>query len=265
MLLAAQAIRGERPPAIIIHGVMPRSGTVFLGELIRSHPDVQAYPNDIWEMPLLSATPAVLALQKEFMRGYQQNLERISPNDFLAMVGASFIRYLHTQIDEDRRLLMKVPLAHQLDQFPLMFPHEQCLMLMRDGRDLTASTLKSWPTKNFDQVVRAWRDATRCMLAQKHPMYQYEEVVQDPQSVVRSICSDIQLDVDRYPFETIDKQPLRGSSEHVEDSGWNLVQKSSDFQSVGRWESWTSKQKDRFKELAGEELISAGYAQDLNW
>jgi hypothetical protein len=51
---AARAIRGtERGPAIIIHGIMPRAGTVYVGELLRRHPDLTAYPNRIWEAPFL--------------------------------------------------------------------------------------------------------------------------------------------------------------------------------------------------------------------
>jgi len=265
MLAAARAIRGEKPPAIIIHGVMPRSGTVFVGELLRSHPAIEAYPNELWEMPLLNSTPAVLDLQRHFLLGYKQNSQKIPPNDFLALVGASFIRYLHTQIATESRLLMKVPLARQLDHFPLMFPFEQCVMLLRDGRDLTASTLKSWPSRNFDQVVCEWRDATRCMLAQDHPLYRYEEVVADPHTAVRSFCDDLNLDVNAYPFASIDKQPLRGSSDHVKGSGWETVEKQNNFKSVGRWEHWTSKHKDRFKQLAGDELMQAGYVNDQNW
>ncbi len=54
--VAAQ-IRGEhRGPAVMIHGIMPRSGTVYLGELLRHHPELHAYPGGIWELPFLERT-----------------------------------------------------------------------------------------------------------------------------------------------------------------------------------------------------------------
>ena len=64
MFEACKTLRGDHPPALIIHGVLPRSGTVYVGELLRAHPNLHPYPNQIWEMPLLRATPEIQNLQK---------------------------------------------------------------------------------------------------------------------------------------------------------------------------------------------------------
>jgi hypothetical protein len=51
-LQVAKTIRGtDRKSAIIIHGIMPRSGTVYTGSLVKLHPDISPYPNEIWEAP----------------------------------------------------------------------------------------------------------------------------------------------------------------------------------------------------------------------
>ena len=64
-LETARSIRGlGRAPALIIHGVMPRSGTVYVGELLRLHPDLYAYPNEIWELPFLRQTEDLLKVQR---------------------------------------------------------------------------------------------------------------------------------------------------------------------------------------------------------
>ena len=62
--VAALIRRVEGKPAIIMHGVIPRSGTVYIGELLRLHPDLHAYPNDIWEIPFLELTSDMLEVQK---------------------------------------------------------------------------------------------------------------------------------------------------------------------------------------------------------
>lgn len=265
MVETTRQIRGNHPPAIIIHGVMPRSGTVYCGNLLWEHPDVYAYPNEIWEMPLLHSTYAVQALQESFLRGYKQNRSRFAQNDFLALIGSAFIGYLHAQIPEGKRLLMKVPLASHLSHFSFMFPHEQCLMVMRDGRDLTASTLRSWPGRDFVQVATAWRDAAAYMLSLDHPLYRYEDIVSNPAAMLRSICETFELDSNRYPFESIPSQPVKGSSEFVQDKGWDDVQKSNDFSSVGRWTNWSKREKECFKNIAGDILVEAGYVENQDW
>ena len=262
---ACKNLRGDHPPAILIHGVLPRSGTVYVGELLRAHPNIHAYPNQIWEMPLLHATPEMQKLQQSFINGYKINADRFQTSDFLALVGSAFIGYLHAQIPSQKRLLMKTPLASHLPNFNLMFPHERCLMLMRDGRDLTASTLKSWPQQNFDHIVTRWRDSAACMLAQDHPLYRYEDIVADPHLLIRTICTTFDLDVEDYPFDSIDHQPVKGSSENIDQKGWDAVTKGDDFRPVGRWADWSKREKRKFKRIAGDILIQAGYASDHNW
>ena len=49
-LQTANAIREtSRDAAIIIHGVMPRSGTNYIAALLRLHPDVYAFPKVVWQ------------------------------------------------------------------------------------------------------------------------------------------------------------------------------------------------------------------------
>ena len=67
MSTAAKQLRGERKPAILIHGVMPRSGTVYVGNLLWEHPHLTGYPNELWETPFLETVPQVLAVQKTFV------------------------------------------------------------------------------------------------------------------------------------------------------------------------------------------------------
>jgi protein-tyrosine sulfotransferase len=262
---ATRRLRGENPPAIVVHGVMPRSGTNYLGDLIGLHPQVTPYANNIWEFPLLHSTPAIQELQKVFISGYRGNQRRFKENDFLALIGESFIAYLHTHIGPEKRLVMKVPLCSHLAQFELMFPHESCVMIMRDGRDVTASTIRSWPGRDFAQVVREWRDAATYMMTLDHPLYRYEDIVADPPGSIREICRRFSIDETLYPYEQINRQPLRGSSESIDRQGWNAVERPKDFNPIGRWQNWSRRQKNLFKRIAGKALVQTGYETDDAW
>ena len=158
----AKTIRGEnRPPAIIIHGIMKRSGTVYSGELLGLHPYVHSHPNLIWETPFLSLTGDIKKLQQDFFLSYQQNIGKIGENDFLPIFGASFLAYLYSLVPEDQRMLLKVPGVEYLDYFYDVFPNEHLLLLIRDGRDLVASTIKTWPQLRFSDVCRRWANSAK--------------------------------------------------------------------------------------------------------
>jgi protein-tyrosine sulfotransferase len=166
VLEAAAAIRGrERAPALIIHGVMPRAGTVYAGELLRLHPDLVAYPGRIWEAPLLQLAGDVDDLQEKFLWAHRHNIGKLGQRDFLPLLGAAFLAYLGNSVPEDKRILLKVPGVHHLSDFTTMFPHEHLLVLMRDGRDVVHSTLKTWPQLMFWMACRRWKRSARMVLA----------------------------------------------------------------------------------------------------
>ena len=128
----AADVRGhDRSPAIMIYGVMRRSGTVYVGELLRLHPDLEAYPNEMWEVPFLKQTPRIQELQRGFIDGYRQNDERMGGNEFLPLFGASFLAYLHAFMPAGKRLLVKEAGVEYLGYFPAVFPHEHLLLVMR--------------------------------------------------------------------------------------------------------------------------------------
>ena len=105
----------------MIHGIMPRSGTVYAGQLLRLHPDLHAYPFQIWELPYLQHSGAVGELQDEFLWSYEQNVGKIGDQDFLPLFGSALVAYLYAGVPADKRLLMKVPNVEYLHQFYRVF------------------------------------------------------------------------------------------------------------------------------------------------
>lgn len=278
-LEVARAIRGPgHPPAIIIHGVMPRSGTVYTGEVLRLHTHLHAYPNDLWEVPFLELTGDIQRVQRHFFAAYRQNIDKMGSHDFLPLFGSSLIAYLHSFVPTGKRLLLKVPDVQFLDRFFAVFPYENLLLLMRDGRDVVSSTIKSWPGRKFAEVCTLWDKSARTMLhfQKRHAgepgrvmSVKYEDVVGDPEGFALRACDVFGLDRTAFHVEKIRDLPVRGSSNVVAQktgqSSWNPVEKTRDFISVGRWKDWTPAQKRTFKRIAGQTLIETGYCRDLEW
>lgn len=276
-LAAARVARGsQHRSAIMVHGIMPRAGTVYVGELLRLHPDIYAFPNHVWEFPFLQHADDVLDLQGDFLWSYEQNMDKIGPYDFLPLFGASLIAYLYEAVPAGKRMLLKVPSVEYLTHFYAVFPHEHLLVLTRDGRDLVDSTLKTWPPLRFSMVCMRWRRAARMVLAfdrqyrdqvKGYALARYEDVERDPAAFVRLVCQRFDLDVDRYPFDQISTVPVHGSSALRRKGSvtWNAQPKPATFKPVGRWHAWSAYKRWMFKRIAGRELMALGYCEDLNW
>jgi protein-tyrosine sulfotransferase len=274
-LQTARRMRGSRLPAIILHGVMQRSGTVFTGELLGLHPDLYSYPREVYEFPFLQMTGEILALHKDFVSAYENNRDKILQHDFLALTAAPLLAHLYAAAPIRQRMLLKVPNSEYLPYFYAAFPFENLLILMRDGRDVVTSTMRTWPNLNFIDVCRRWNYSARLILQcnkkfSDRPSYfyaRYEDVSRSSDKFVRAVCRRFGLDEDRYPFEKINQLPVRGSSVYRpgDEVSWEAVERPKQFQTIGRWKSWSEGQKKTFKKICGQTLIDLGYCEDLNW
>ena len=276
-LQSAKTIRkAQRKPAIIIHGVMPRSGTVYVGELLRLHPDIYAYPNDVWEIPFLQFLNNIIDFQNDFFQAYKQNISKIGQNDFLPLFGSAFIDYLYSSVPQGKRMLLKVPNVQYLNYFFSVFPYENLLLLMRDGRDLVSSTLSTWPDKKFVNVCQQWNNSTQmalsfdahyCTHRDDYLLVKYETVINDPVDFVKKACARFGLDSTKFPFEKIEQLPIRGSSKIKQEgkTTWDPIEKPKNYQSTQRWLNWSNEEKQTFKEIAGQTLIDAYYENNLDW
>jgi len=276
-LKIAEEIRGkDRKPAIIIHGIMPRSGTVFTGELLRLHPDIQAYPNEIWEFPFLQLTGLFKVAQERFFNTYSQNIGKIGMDDFLPIIGSSVIAYLYGHLPSEKRMLIKVPDMRYLNYFNTVFPYENLLLLLRDGRDVVSSTMRTWPEKNFIDVCERWDLSAKMALKYQNIhsdhtngywLARYEDAVKDPRAFVTEACRHFALDVNRYPFDQMEDIRVIGSSSQKKDGKvtWDSMDKPKNFNPQGRWKDWSEKEKSTFKKIVGDSLIKLGYCENLDW
>ncbi len=269
-------IRGrERGPGVMIHGIMKRTGTVYVAELLRLHPELHAFPQEIWELPLLQLYRDVDKLQGEFLNTYEENQGKLEDGAFPALLGAGMMAYLHASTPAGKRVLMKEPSVQYLYAFPRMFPKEHLLVLVRDGRDVVESTVRTWPQIRFSFACLRWRRAAEMVMhcdrefagREGYWLARFEDVVADPAGFVRAACGHFKLDADCFPFERIASLQVRGSSA-MKDKGrvsWDPQQPKGEFKPVGRWRSWPAHRRWLFKLIAGEALVRLGYAADNNW
>lgn len=276
-LETTQKIRGiNNPPAIILHGVTQRSGTNYIGELLGLHPNVCQYPGQLKEIPFLALGGDLLYVQKKFISYYPKNLAIFGECDLLPLFGSSLIAYLYSFVSDGQRILIKVPSVQYLVYFPALFPFERLLLLVRDGRDVVTSSLKTWPERKFSDECMRWDRSARMIIEFKEELVRtktkwlvakYEETLQDPKTFVQNVCQQFELDSTIYPYDQIETIPVIGSSVHKEEGEvtWQPIKKNDDFNPIGRWHEWTPRKKQIFKKIAGQTLIELGYSDDLEW
>lgn len=267
----------QRMPAIALHGMMQRSGTNYLGYLLRLHPDVFAHPNQLYEVPFLRSLKGLLDFQTSFTEAFPDSHEQIGNNGLLAIFTDSFLEYLHSFVPAGKRMMFKTPSVRYLNYFFTLFPDENLIILIRDGRDVVQSALKSWPHRNFYHLCYEWSLSAKMCLSfcannGSHSNYywlvKYEELFAEPKKNISEICHKFGLNVAKYPFDKIEDVPVIGSSTfkpYGEVTWDDRIRRTSDFNPIGRWQEWTPEMKQAFKDIAGQDLIELGYATNFDW
>lgn len=267
----------ERGPALLLHGIMPRCGSVYVGELLRKHPDLYAYPHHLWEIPALQLTPELHRLQRAFVNAYRMNRGSLEDNDFHALFGGALMALIHSATPPEQRAMVKMPSVQYLNHFSSMFPNEHLLVLVRDGRDVVASTLRTWRHLNFVQVCLRWNRSARIVLENcsimgsarrtGYMLCRFEDAISDPEGFLRATLPCFDLDPERYPYEMIGEIPVIGSSQLAAGTvSWRtFIKAPKGFRPRGYWREWSTLKKLIFKAIAGRSLVALGYSEDLSW
>jgi Sulfotransferase family len=257
---------------IFIQGILPRSGTNFLWDLLLLHPDCSRARDPVNEDLFLEHSDHLVAFADSVRAAWDPNWGSFATDigqHLYAGLGAGLISFLRT--DSNRRLVTKSPSVRHLDRFFAFFAESRLLILVRDGRSVVQSIIDTFGW-DFDRACRSWSEAAQTIRrfqlaetarARRWQLVRYEDLVDDPERELRSIFEFVGLDAKRYDFDAARHLPVRGSSSFGRANGkvhWAVVAKDASFAPKERWRSWSPTQLARFDWLAGQELLELGYA-----
>lgn len=273
--VARQVSQSDNKPITMILGVMPRAGTVFMGHLLSLHEKFHLHPNELWEVPVLSPINNLLAYERDFFSGYPPNRDRMLPHDLLPLFGCGIAAYFNHFVEPGKQALIKETDVQNLNYLPTLFPGIRVLLMLRDGRDLVHSTIKSWPHRKFDEVCHTWATCTQSVIDfnKRHQhdnnvmLVKFENVLDEKEKFVRDFCAQFNMNTEQYAFDKINDIGVLGSStlKKGENVDWKPIEKPKGFRPTGHWLNWSVKQKQVFKKIAGDVLIASGYATDQLW
>jgi protein-tyrosine sulfotransferase len=257
--------------AVFILGILPRSGTAFLQDLLCLYPgfgkpraaneDYCLYYSD----PLASFAEKLVAHWSASWKvpsEYQRRLE--------SRIGEGIVSFL-SEVTQADSFVTKTPRVDNLHNFPKFFPAAHLLIVVRDGRSVLESGIRTFGW-NREAAMHQWADAAQTILqfeatykksALKYRVIRYEDLWSNVEHEMARILAFLELDPMQYDFEAARRLPIRGSSDlrskEGKDVHWRPVTKTADFDPLSRWKHWTPKQVERFDWVAGPYLAALGY------
>lgn len=276
---------------VFVLGIMPRSGTHYLANLLCLHPG--CVPSAMPEDGLLAKSNMLMKYVAENQQQWEAegDLPQIQADDLLAEgLGQGLLTFLKQArgraIELDilpgpisgsgagsQYMIAKTPSVLHLKNFFKLFPEEKLLILVRDGRSLVESINLSFGY-NREEATRDWANAARRIFdmqkkwaaeGRQFLVVKYEDLYLDTEREMRNIFRFLGLDPEKYDFDKASNLPVVGSSVFKRDGSkvhWQPIDKTPEFDPMARTAAWTRWQHERFNWLAKNELILFGYVPE---
>lgn len=273
---------------LFIHGIGQRSGTNYLARILKCHADVSPSPREIWEFPHLRFSDPLIGYASRMADA--PHVHALERDELVAYLGDALLAYAAEGLPPGRRLMMKQPSVEKIDRFFQFFPRSFLLLLVRDGRDVACSALKTdfasplgfaWRSPGtwrfafrhpLRELARRWRDSSRAIhsfvesiedteRATRVRTVRFEDLVRDGSSEVMAILDFVGLPEDRFDWARFDELDVRGSSFVGNREGgldWSGASVKR-FEPIGRWREWNDRERSLYRAVAGEELARWGY------
>lgn len=267
--MASMTIPAPCPNSIFILGISQRSGTNFLYNLVCLHPDcVGSVP---WEDFLVHYSD-LLGKYVDSVSSHWLPAWDVRGDSLYQYLGSGLLSFLTAQAG-GKRLVTKTPSVHNLSYFFKLFPQAYLLILVRDGRAVVESGVKSFGW-DYETAMRAWAEAARVILdfdqanknsSLRYLIVRYEDICNNCEGELRRVLAFLDLSVKTYDFEAAVHLPIRGSSElkaqGEKTTHWHPVEKTSAFTPLQRWSHWSRSLHERFNWIAGQYLVQFGYEE----
>lgn len=186
-------------------------------------------------------------------------------------IGDGLISFLQKEQDS-LVMLTKTPSVRNLKHFFRFFPDAKLIIIIRDGRSVVESGVRSFKDWSRENAMHWWAKAARAILefdkrekqhrGNRYLITKYENLILNQDNELKRILGFLGLDVEGYNFGKALNLPLRGSSSERGDKSkvhWEPVVKSSRFSPLDRWKLWDDEIHNRFNYIAGKEMLALGY------
>jgi len=179
-----------------------------------------------------------------------------------------------TKHENPKILLTKTPNVEGLENFFYLFPDAYLILLIRDGRAVVESGVKSFDW-NYEDAMWRWRNRAQKILDfkekykninNKFMILKYEDLVIDEKKNLLKIFDFLGIDHELFDFDRAQSLGVTGSSDLRKKAGtihWKEQNKKRDFNPLLRFSNWDRKKHERFNWIAGQQMTEIGYELNL--
>ncbi len=277
----------EAPPAgaalpcpLFVLGTKGRSGTGYLSELLRLHPDcgrpLAPLEREDWLLDYAHhLVRYASSVAGRIGNGRFEPLDVTGLDDaLLESIGRGILALAASPCPGATHVAFKTPTLNGIEHAWRLFPRARVIVIVRNGRDSVESSLRSWPTeRNGDPIpaeefTRRWTGGVRALfeLMESHPgrflSVRYEDLVLDLDRRMAQILRYAGLDPARYDFAAAADLPVYGSSSFGRHNGavtWQPQAKTAAFRPLDRAQGWNADQHRAFNAIAGRMMRALGY------
>ncbi|MBD8066778.1 sulfotransferase [Devosia sp. PTR5] len=258
---------------LFVLGVMPRSGTNFLFELLCQQPRIARPVPGFDEFPFLGTSEYFKDYKREFSRFHPSSGEAFGDLDWMGFAAAGLRNFIAVRNAGAQATAIKEPHVIGVELFEALFPRDQCLLVLRDGRYIVDSYMRSFArnrfSRTFEDVCLEWQaaaskfaDFAQSADPARVKVVRYEELDADRRGHLSHIMAWVGLELDADALARVDELPVFGSSTHSARDGkvdWTPVKPSADFKPTTRAIEWDNKREETFERLCGDLNRAFGY------
>ena len=254
---------------IFIIGIMQRSGTNYLHDLLNLHPDCDTVVKDgIWEDYFLYNIDYIRNFTQNVTKNWEPNKKNLYINHLSDIIGYSILRFLKTHTKK-KRIITKTPGVKNIEDYFNYFQDSYLIIIVRDGRSVSESIVKGFKWR-YETAFRYWAESANeifrfiknnSKMKDRYIIVKYEEIF-DNREEIKRVLEFLNLNIDSYDFDRAINLPLKGSSFVKGERSrvnWEEVVKPKNFNPIDRWKNWDESLHKRFNYIAGKFLLDFGY------
>lgn len=249
---------------IFIIGCSPRSGTNYVFNILREHPDT-VHPTIKNEDFLL--------VNSNYIRNYIELTKKLYPHnwgndhiDFGATIGKALKSLLYSQSFDNKKVITKTPMPLNIQNFDLLFKGEKLVIIVRNGPDTIDSYMKTFK-KSFEFSIRVWKSGMQTLTNFKPQVFKYESFIDNKKYTISKLLNYCDLDESKYSYDAAERIGIVGSSKYTIDGkiSWEKEIEINDttIKDVA-WEKWGLIKKWRYVYLCRDVDKEFDYVNEIH-
>lgn len=226
---------------VFIHGILRRSGTNYLNQLLLLYPDIIQPNKKIRENWFLSYIDHINSFCMKLDIHWSNTKWKGAPyslDDLKLQIGDSLLRYLKNEEDFSNKILItKTPSFQNIHLLSTYFPNSKQILIVRNPFDISASAFKTWNVpikKSLNDWYLSCEKAYKLEQLEEVLVIRYEDLYLNTKKIIVDCLNYLELEIDSYNWNEFETIPIIGSSD--ERGMWKITNKKDNFKGISKWE-----------------------------